>query len=83
MAQLDSASDYESEGYKFESCQGHIKVESLLPTEWTFSFQSIFGDVHFLFSGQDTKESRRYSYQGYKKERSKYMKIQYLLLFLS
>ena len=24
VAQLDSASDYESEGYRFESCQGHI-----------------------------------------------------------
>ncbi len=24
VAQLDSASDYESEGYKFESCQGHF-----------------------------------------------------------
>jgi hypothetical protein len=23
VAQLDSASDYESEGYRFESCQGH------------------------------------------------------------
>jgi hypothetical protein len=25
VAQLDSASDYESEGYRFESCQGHNK----------------------------------------------------------
>ena len=29
VAQLDSASDYESEGYKFESCQDHLKFKGL------------------------------------------------------
>jgi hypothetical protein len=29
VAQLDSASDYESEGYRFESCQGHNQNKQL------------------------------------------------------
>lgn len=29
VAQLDSASDYESEGYKFESCQDHLIIKQL------------------------------------------------------
>ena len=32
VAQLDSASDYESEGYRFESCQGHI-YKTQLPSK--------------------------------------------------
>ena len=37
MAQLNSASDYGSEGYRFESCRGHIKQETVLK-ECGFSF---------------------------------------------
>ena len=29
MAQLNSASDYGSEGYRFESCRGHIKINKM------------------------------------------------------
>ena len=40
VAQLDSASDYESEGYRFESCQGHNQKKQL----------SIYQVVAFLFT---------------------------------
>jgi hypothetical protein len=35
VAQLNSASDYGSEGYRFESCRGHLKINKMRVPEGT------------------------------------------------
>ena len=38
VAQLNSASDYGSEGYRFESCRGHDKHKATLDKVWFLYF---------------------------------------------
>lgn len=55
MAQLDSASDYESEGYRFESCQGHNFKKQL--THYELVAFLIIGIVLFrkvIYNGNKT-----------------------------
>ena len=71
MAQLDSASDYESEGYKFESCQDHLKQKVHHHSDGFFVFGKI-KSASYLNLGENQKSVREqwtfYFHMGETKE---------------
>ena len=66
MAQLNSASDYGSEGYRFESCRGHLRINKKWVPKGTHFFM-LDSDASLLASAEWHKKIglRQYQYVWY------------------